>query len=115
MRTVDAVSGRETDVPKRVEGDVTILDGARVFTSDRAVQADGRVYEVGQLPQAAATATQVASKIETGVAVHDRRSGARVVAFDGDDATVSAAGERLVITAKGRDHLVAATLAPSRE
>ena len=85
---------------------MTILDGARVFTSDRAVQADGRVYEVGHLPQAAATATQVGWETEKGIEVHDRRSGARVAAFEGDDATVSAAGDRLVITAEGRDHVI---------
>ena len=47
------------DVPKRIEGDVTVVDGARVFTADGAVQADGRVYKTDGLPEAAATATQV--------------------------------------------------------
>ena len=94
---------------------MTLVDGARVFTADGEVQADGRVYETDGLPQAAATATEVGWETENGVEVHDRRTGASVVRLEGDRASVHAAGDRLVITAGGRDHVVAPTAARPRE
>ena len=64
-----------------------------------------------ELPQAAATATQVRWETEKGIETKcvDRRSGPQVVAFEGDDVTVSTAGARLVITAGSRDRVVDAS------
>jgi hypothetical protein len=128
IRMVDPRTGRASQVRKRVEGDVTLADAptgeltaavARsglppsvpVFSADGAVQADGRVYETGSLPYggAAVTPTQVGwDSDQDGAEVHDRRTGRRLVHLTGDQVTVRAAGERVIVTIGGRDHVVAA-------
>ncbi|WP_028067922.1 outer membrane protein assembly factor BamB family protein [Solirubrobacter soli] len=135
LRTVDPRTGKLTETPRRLQGAVDVVDPppaavtaetardgvpARtpvvVKTVDGdALQADGRVYDTGDLEvfSAAATAAQVGWESDQpafgrgdrdGAEVHDRRTGKRLVRFTGEHVDIRSVGERLVISTGDEDH-----------